>query len=149
MKYILYSLLIILSLASNSCTPAKAVHAASTQRMPAMLKGNFVDDYDIHYTVNDSLFFMLPKAKYHILRWDTAGQYFIARNDMANPSEKGLYSRIDYMYFEHMEPWKWGFCLTVYDAPDDKTAETQAIADRKNPRKGCNGYPFSRMKLQP
>lgn len=146
MKYIIGSVLIGLLLMKNDRHNTVAAQVVPVDSIPAMLKGNFVDDYDIHYTVSDSLFFMLPKARYHILKWNTKDQYFIARNDTANPSEKGLYSRVDYMSFENMQPWTWGFCLTVYDARSDSLAEIQAIADRKNPRKGCNGYPFSRMQ---
>ena len=50
------------------------------------------------------------------------------------------------MTFSNMEPYFWGFCLTVYDAATEKIAKKTAYVDRKNPKKGCNGYPFSRMK---
>jgi hypothetical protein len=114
--------------------------------IPSMLLGNFADDYGIEYTLSDSLFTQHPDVKYHILKWNLQQKYFIARNDAANASEQGLYSRIDYMEFTGMEPFKWGFCLTVYDAPTDSIAEIKAIADRENPKKGCGGFPFSRMK---
>lgn len=116
------------------------------EKPPAMFKGNFVDDYGIRYTVNDTLFMQLPRTKYHIIKWNVKDQYIVARNDGQNPGEGGLYTRIDYMQFSNMEPWKWGFCLSVYDAKTDQIAETTAKADRQNPMKGCNGYPFSRMK---
>jgi hypothetical protein len=147
MKYILIIAFISLAFSRNESritTPVSAISYADT--IPAMLKGEFVDDYDIRYTVTDSLFTQHPRSRYHILKWNLKDQYFIAKNDTSNPSEKGLYSRIDYMYFQNMEPWHWGFCLTIYNATSDSLAEVQAIADRKNPRKGCNGYPFSRMK---
>lgn len=116
------------------------------EKIPAMFKGNFVDDYGIRYTVSDTLFMQLPRTKYHIIKWNVKDQYIVARNDEQNPGEGGLYTRIDYMEFSNMEPWKWGFCLSVYDAKTNQIAETTAKADRQNPMKGCNGYPFSRMK---
>lgn len=125
---------------------ASGIPAVISDTIPAVLKGDFVDDYDIQYSLNDSLFLMHPKAKYHIVRWNTTEQYFIARNDTANVSEKDLYTRVDYMLFKEMEPWLWGFCLTVYDAKTAEQAEAKAAADRLNPKIGCNGYPFSRMK---
>lgn len=73
-------------------------------------------------------------------------QYLLVKNDDNNPSEKGLYSRIDYMQFKDMEPFTWGFCLTVYDAKDTSVAMKVPSANRDIPKKGCNGYPFSRMK---
>jgi hypothetical protein len=114
--------------------------------IPANVLGNFMDDYGIRYTVTDTLFTQHPNVKYHIISWNTAEQYLLARNDDKNPSEKGLYTRIDYMSFSNMEPFLWGFCLTTYNATSVKEARDKARADRQNPRKGCNGYPFSRMK---
>jgi len=114
--------------------------------VPNFMIGNFMDDYGIKYAVSDSIWIQLPKTKYHILKWNTTKQYIIAKNDTANKADKGLYTRIDYMQFQNMEPFKWGFCLTAYDAATDAAAEATAAADRNNPRKGCNGYPFSRMK---
>lgn len=146
MKFILFGALLGLFFIKKNDPVINTITPVVTDSVPSLLKGEFVDDYDIRYTVSDSLFFMHPRAKYHIIKWNIKDQYFIAKNDTINPSEKGLYSRIDYMYFENMAPWGWGFCLTVYDAKTDAQAETQAVADRKNPRKGCNGFPFSRMK---
>lgn len=117
-----------------------------TDTIPAFLKGNFMDDYGIRYTVNDSLWVQHPNINYHIIRWNLAEQYFIARNGDKNPTEQGLYSRVDYMRFENMQPFLWGFCLTVYNAKSDSLAEFTIKADRQNPRKGCGGFPFSRMK---
>jgi hypothetical protein len=114
--------------------------------IPLFLKGNFKDDYGISYTINDSIWVQHPTAKYHILNWNMKEQYLIARNDEQNASEKGLYTRIDFMKLYQMEPWAWGFCLTVYDAASRLEAEKKAQADRQNPKKGCNGFPFSRMK---
>jgi hypothetical protein len=117
-----------------------------TDSIPAWVKGEFQDDYGIRYTITDSLWWQQPRARYHIIKWNTAEQYLIARNDDKNPTEAGLYTRIDYMPFSNMEPYRWGFCLTVYNAKTDSLAEVTAKADRLNPRKGCGGYPFSRMK---
>ncbi|MXV15609.1 hypothetical protein [Hufsiella ginkgonis] len=113
---------------------------------PAFVKGSFTDDYGIKYTITDTLWTQLPRTRFHIIRWNTKDQYLVARNDAKNPGEPGLYTRIDYLQFEGMDPWKWGFCLSAYDAANDSIAEATAVADRKNPKKGCNGYPFSRMK---
>jgi len=123
----------------------KNVHRID-EKIPAMFKGNFVDDYGIRYVVSDTMFMQLPRTKYHIIKWNVKDQYIVARNDNQNPGEGGLYARIDYMQFSNMDPWKWGFCLSVYDAKTDQIAETTAKADRQNPMKGCNGFPFSRMK---
>src|ERR1700712_1886939 len=84
--------------------------------IPAFMKGNFTDDYGIKYTINDTLWIQHPRSKFHIIKWNTLDQYLIARNDEMNPGEGGMYTRIDYMQFSNMEPYRWGFCLTAYDA---------------------------------
>ncbi len=114
--------------------------------IPALLKGNFVDDYDIKYRITNTVFTQLPNTNYHIISWDTTAQFLLARNDDHNPGEGGLYTRIDYMRFNNMPPFEWGYCLTAYNAKTLEEAKTKATADRSNPKKGCGGYPFSRMK---
>ena len=118
------------------------------QMPPIALMGNFVDDYEIHYKINDTLWLQYPRTRFHIIKWNTAKQYLIARNDDHNPGEGGLYTRIDYMQLDDMAPWKWGYCLTAYSAASDSIAEATVEADRNNPMKGCNGFPFSRMKAE-
>ena len=123
-------------------------NAQKPKAFPVKLPASFMDDYGIKYKLDDSLFFQLPYSKYHILRWNTAEQYIITRNGYDNPSDKGLYTRIDYLKFENMEPFRWGFCLSNWNAKTDSLAEfTPVNVDRTNPKKGCNGFPFSRMKL--
>ena len=114
--------------------------------IPAILKGKFVDDYGIRYTITPKVWTQHKGTKYHILSWNIKEQYIIAKNDKNNPSGGGLFTRIDYMLYENMKPFNWGFCLTVYDANSQTEAEQKAIADRSNPKKGCGGFPFSRMK---
>lgn len=118
----------------------------SKPKAPDFAIGNFTDDYAITYTINDTLWVQNPNTKYHIIKWNPEQQYIVAKNDANNKADANKYTRIDYMTFSGMEPYLWGFCLTVYDAETDEIAEKTAYVDRKNPKKGCNGYPFSRMK---
>ena len=139
---IAFAILFISITHKGECSTVKLV----ADSIPTHVLGNFMDDYGIRYTVTDTLWTQHSGINYHIIKWNTAAQYIIARNDKANPSEAGLYTRIDYMSFEKMAPFYWGFCLTVYNAATETEAETKAQADRQNPKKGCGGYPFSRMK---
>ncbi|QKJ31726.1 hypothetical protein HQ865_18785 [Mucilaginibacter mali] len=116
-------------------------------KIPAHMAGSFTDDYGIRYIISDTLWLQLPRTRFHIIRWNLAQQYLIARNDAHNPGEGGLYTRIDFMRFTGMEPWNWGYCLTAYNAKSDAEAEATAAADREHPKKGCNGFPFSRMMV--
>jgi hypothetical protein len=133
---------------SSKSEPAQQVLLQSTADT-VLIKGDFEDDYGIRYTINDSQWIQYPRVIYHIVKWDKEAGYIIAKNDAANPGYAGLYTRIDYMRFTDMEPWQWGFCLTNYNAADSKAAEASIAADRLHPKKGCGGFPFSRMKRMP
>ncbi len=131
----------------TQCGPA-AKNKQSLSAIPAGFIGNFKDDYDIRYTISDRAFIQHPGIIYHLISYNSSEKYFIARNDDKNPSEAGLYSRIDVMEFKGMEPYTWGFCLTAYKAKTAEEAIATAAADRNNPKKGCGGFPFSRMKRE-
>ncbi len=126
--------------------PLFAIAQSIKPKAPEFALGNFTDDYGITYTINDSLWVQNPTMKFHILKWNPEKQYLVAKNDSNNKTDANKYTRIDYMTFTGMEPYKWGFCLTAYNAETDEIAEKTAYVDRLNPKKGCNGYPFSRMK---
>lgn len=123
-----------------------SVMAPAQTPLPALLSGHFKDDYNINYTITDSVWTQHPKTTYRIVKWNQQEQYFIAQNGANNKTDAHLYTRIDYMTFDKMEPYRWGFCLTAYNAPTPQAAEATPPANRQNPRKGCNGFPFSRMK---
>lgn len=114
--------------------------------VPEFVIGSFTDDYSIEYVISEDLFLQKPNIRYHILEWSPSQQYLIARNDSANSYDAGLYSRIDWVKLPNMEPYQWGFCLSAYNAPSADSARAVDIVDRENPKTGCNGYPFSRMK---
>ena len=109
---------------------------------------NLVDDYGIRYTINATDWIQHPQNKYHILEWNFEENYLIAQNDSANFDEKNLFTRIDFMQFQNMEPFIWGYCLTAFDANSIDDLRSLSSADRNNPKEGCSGYPFSRMKLE-
>lgn len=121
-------------------------HGQPAVKLPEWLKGNFADDYGIRYTITDSVFYMYPSAKYRILDWNEKEEFILARNDSSNKTGKGLFTRIDLMKFAGMEPYQWGYCFSVYDAKAIDSAMIIKQADRSNPKRGCNGFPFSRMK---
>ncbi len=108
--------------------------------------GRFVDDYGNTFRISPTLWEQLPHGRYHIVEWHAAEQYFLARNDSANSSAPGRWTRIDWMSFTGMPPYTWGFCMTAWDADTREAARGTAPPDRTTPRTGCNGYPFSRMR---
>jgi hypothetical protein len=130
----------------SNCTNTAKLTGNEKIVVPAYLLGKFTDDYGITYNITNSVWEQQPGGRYTILKYDSAGRYFIAKNASTNSSDAGLYSRIDIMKFDNMEPYTWGFCYTVYQLKTFAEAEKAAAADRQNPRKGCGGFPFSRMK---
>ncbi len=105
-----------------------------------------MDDYGIQYSISANEWHQLPATRYQVIEWHVDGQYLIARNNAANPSAPGLFTRIDWMLMPGMPPWEWGFCLSAYKAPTAAEAERTDIARRQMPLTGCNGHPFSRMQ---
>jgi len=136
----------MLSFSAEKNRKWKTIVNISSDSIPGFLLGDFIDDYGIRYSISDSLWTQHPSIRYHVLKWNMKDKFLIARNDSRNKTEPGLYTRIDFTYFDNMEPYKWGFCLSVYNAKTDSLAEITYQADKQNPRKGCNGFPFSRMK---
>ena len=125
------------------CTQQQSVPPVSP--IPTFLIGNFEDDYDVHYSITDSTFSMEDHTLIHVLDWNVENQFFIGQNDTSNIYDPLLYSRIDWMIFENMGAYEWGFCMSTYNAATLDSAYS-ASANRAQPKTGCNGYPFSRMK---
>ena len=113
---------------------------------PPQLLGEWEDDYGNRFTIASVEWVLHDSSRYDVLRWSTGERYLIARNVATNPSDPGLWTRVDWVELGGMEPWLWAFCLSAYDAESAEAAEAVTIADRTAPRTGCNGFPFSRMK---
>ena len=122
-----------------SCTATK-------KDAPSYMMGSFQDDYGNNFEISDSLFFQKPGSRYHVLKWNVDEQYLLAQNDVDNPYDINLFTRIDWMKFEDMEPYTWGFCISAYKEASLEAAAAVQVVDRTTPITGCNGLPFSRMK---
>ena len=108
--------------------------------------GSFQDDYNINYQITKELWFQKPNARFHIVKWNLKEKHLIAQNDSENPSEPNLYTRFDWIKFEDMPEYEWGFCMSTYNSESIEAAAEIPPPDRVNPKDGCNGFPFSRMK---
>lgn len=113
---------------------------------PPLVLGKFEDDYGSRYVISERVWAHGAGAKYHIVRWHPERQYLVAQNDRRNPTEPGLWTRIDWLAIPGIPPFAWAFCMSAYAAPDPDSAESIDVARRDMPRTGCNGFPFSRMK---
>lgn len=119
--------------------------APLASQAPPSLLGTWADDYGSRHRVSDTLWQHDGVNRYHIVRWDSAGQFAIARNAADNAEQPNRYTRIDWMPLE-MRPYIWAFCLTIWDAPTADSAARVTTARRDTPRTGCGGFPFTRLK---
>ena len=119
--------------------------APPRQLLPASLVGDFVDDYGTAYAISPQEWFQKPRARYRISQVDTVAGYLVARNDLKNPGEPGLLSRIDWVRLD-MAPYEWAFSLSAYAALTEEAAQATTTVQRDTPRTGCNRHPFSRMR---
>jgi hypothetical protein len=115
---------------------------AAVATAPAELLGEFQDDYGSGFRISATEWLHLPRSRYHIVSWDTTRKFLIARNDEANSSAPGLWTRIDWVALEGMAPYTWAFCMSAYEAPSRQAAEATTIARPETPRTGCNGFPY-------
>tara|TARA_R110000868_G_scaffold410693_1_gene699763 strand:- start:3103 stop:3540 length:438 start_codon:yes stop_codon:yes gene_type:complete len=140
MRFIIVTSLFLLA----TCNSPK--QEMDSLKIPEFLLGEFIDDYGVKYSISDSILTMEGHTKLHILEWNLEEKYFVGQNDSLNPYDPLLFTRIDWMKFENMLPFEWGFCMSAYNAPSLDSAKVASSADRENPKTGCGGYPFSRMK---
>jgi hypothetical protein len=134
--------LIVLLLSGCARTP----RPVATALPPTLVLGDFVDDYGARFTVTGTEWFQHPRSGFQIVAWHVDSQYLIAQNATTNASAPGKWTRIDWMQLEGQGEYLWGFCFSAFDAPTREVATSIHVVDRRNPKKGCNGYPFSRMK---
>ena len=140
--FTLPALILLAGCASHAVTHREAPTGAP----PAMLVGDFVDDYGIGHRIDADTWLQHPDTRYRLVAWHPDAQYLIARNDAGNRSDARRWTRIDWMPLPGMPPWEWAFCISAWDAKTQADAERSAIANRDAPKTGCNGYPFSRMR---
>jgi hypothetical protein len=137
--------LFALALAGCASNPAPAVAPAP----PAVIIGEFVDDYGERHTVTTSQWLQRPRNRFHIVKWNPDARYLIARNDTANVADRGLWTRIDWVPLSGMQPYEVAFCFSAYKAPSAAAAESVTVAKPETPRTGCNGFPFTRLRRPP
>ncbi len=139
--------LLAAALCLTGCSHARpsTSSAATASAVDTTLIGEFADDYGSAYTISGTEWRHGARARYHITKWVADQQYLIAHNNASNPSDAGLWTRIDWVRLD-MPPYTWAFCMSAYKAPTAAAAESTLVARRDTPRTGCNGFPFSRMK---
>ena len=131
----------MLVILSAACSPN-----AHNKKLPAFMIGQFEDDYGIQYQIDQGTFVLLPNDKFHIIRVDTIQRYLILHNDSLNAFAPSLYSRIDYQTLKNMAPFQWAFCFSNYEEESYIDALSKQNKSKSDLMKGCNEFPFSRMK---
>lgn len=133
------------------CAGARSAvpNTARAARAPEALLGAFTDDYGGRYRITSTAWQHGTRNRYDVVAWYPDSQFVIARNAETNPTDGGLWTRIDWMPLEGMAPYTWAFCLSAYKAPTREAAQATRVANRGTPRTGCGGFPFSRMQRVP
>lgn len=145
-RYTLPVLMTVVLLAASSCTDADpAVHEPPVAQPPALLLGEFTDDYGNGYRITSTTWMQLPHGRLNIRRWHPEEGYLIAQNDSSNSYAPRLWTRVDWVELTDMAPWTWAYCLSAYEAPTAAAAASTTIARSDSLLVGCNGYPFTRM----
>lgn len=134
------------SSANQTIAENRSRDQTASNNPPAIVIGDFEDDYGAKFSISRELFFQRSRNRFHIVQWNVRDRYFIAQNDSLNPSDAGKWTRIDWMPLSGMPPFEWAFCFSAYNAATRSAAEAAAIAKRDTPKTGCNGFPFTRMK---
>ncbi len=137
--------ILLLLFAAFSCSHSQRA-PASNSGPPAFLLGEFVDDYGIGYRITRSEWTQLPRARYRVVEWNVQSRYLIAQNHSDNPSDGGLWTRIDWVELPNMPPHRWAFCMAAYDAASAQQAKQATVAQGEQPKTGCSGFPYSRMR---
>jgi hypothetical protein len=132
-----------LTLAACSCA---GIGTRPSEPIPPFMLGELIDDYGIRYSVTAEEWVQLPNTRYRIRSWHVSERYLLAENDAANAEHGGLWTRIDWVQLEDGGEYGWAFCYAVYEAATMADAAAAPPSQRRSPRAGCNGYPFSRMK---
>jgi hypothetical protein len=138
--------ILLVSFLALACSRPEVAPISASAPPPPVIVGEFVDDYGARHTVSASMWQQHPRNRFHILRWNPAGRYLIARNDSANAAERGLWTRIDWVELAGMPPFSVAFCFSAYRAPSAAAAESVTVAKPDTPRTGCNGFPYTRLK---
>ncbi len=136
--------LISLVLTAGACVSTPV--PSDPESLLALFTGDFVDDYGNRYSIDPERWVQQPDIRYQLSEWHVSEPLAVAQNDAANPSDPGLWTRIDFLLFEDREEYEWAFCYTTYRASSVEEALAATAADRSSPLTGCNGFPFSRMK---
>lgn len=142
----LVSIAALASVALAGCAHRTRSGAAD---IPGFMQGTFIDDYDNRYTISMSEWQQHPALRYHVVHVEVGGAFLIARNDATNRTDPGRWTRIDWVQLNALPPYEWGFCYSAWQAPTRAVAETVSVARPEQPRTGCNGYPYTRMRPAP
>ena len=146
-RAVLRGFAVLVGAVTSACAvaaPPQVVSPAASP--PGLVLGEFVDDYGSRYTISADEWVHHPAIRYRIVTWNLDQQYAIAQNAPSNLRSANLWTRIDWMPLSGMPPFEWAFCLSAYEASSAGEAEATEIARREQPKTGCNGYPFSRMR---
>ncbi len=137
--------LLLLTPGLNACA-GRAMRPTVAGTAPALVTGDFTDDYRGSFSISDTLWFQRPANRFRVVEWHVRERFLIAQNAADDPTAPNRWTRIDWLSLDDAGPYTWGFCLTAYRALSREAARDTPPPKRDTPKSGCNGFPFTRMK---
>ena len=128
------------------CISCASLSTDEPDTLPPFMVGAFEDDYGVQYHIDNKVFQMLPNDQFYILSVNQEAGFIILQNDSLNSFAPSLFTRIDYQELTQMAPYEWAFCFSSFEAASVAHAVDSVHTQETDLMKGCNGYPFSRMK---
>lgn len=136
----------LLIAALTGCSlPHQAASPSSTP--PAALLGDFIDDYNTRYGITADRF-REGRTTYRIVEWHPAAQFLLAQQTDSTGATVARWSRFDWVMLPDQGAYRWGYCHSAWRAPSLDSARHTLVVNRDNPRRGCNGNPFTRMRRE-
>ena len=138
--------LVLTGLLAWLCMSCAPLPTDEPDTLPPFMVGAFEDDYGVQYHIDNKVFQMLPNDQFYILSVNQQAGFIILQNDSLNSFAPSLFTRIDYQKLTQMAPYEWAFCFSSFEAASVAHAVDSVHTQKTDLMKGCNGYPFSRMK---
>jgi hypothetical protein len=121
--------------------------ASPSATPPAEILGDFIDDYNTRYRITTDRF-LEGRTTYRIVEWQPTAKYLLAQHTDSTGANAARWSRFDWVLLPDQGMYRWGYCHSAWRAPSLDSARHTLVVNRDDPRRGCNGHPFTRMRRE-
>lgn len=118
------------------------------KNFPAFTDIDLSDDYGSTYQISALKWVQDNKNELHILELNLEEGFLLAQNDMQNMYDPGKFTRIEWVDLpESQLPYQWAFCMISYNEASLAAARNKLSTNKDSLLNGCNGFPFTRLKI--